>query len=318
MRLVWFRDHWYAYERLAGQPRRISLRTRDREEAARRLVDLEASRRRPATTIAEMHAVYVEERGPRILSQETLRLAWKRLAPVFGHLRPDQVTRRSTRAYTAQERRRGVGDGSIRRDLGVLSAIIRHNDPHAPAVIERPPSPPPKSWHLTREQYRDLRKAARAIPHLRLFVILAYRTGGRSAAILDLTWDRVDFMRGQIRLGVGEQLAKGRATVPMIEETAEVLREARKAALTDHVIEYGGHPVRSIRKAFKRSAARAGLPRETSPHILRHSAAVHMAESGVPMAEIAQFLGHSSEAVTFHVYARFSPDYLRRAAAALE
>jgi len=43
-----------------------------------------------------------------------------------------------------------------------------------------------------------------------------------------------------------------------------------------------------------------------------------MAESGVPMAEIAQYLGHSSESVTFRTYARFSPAYLKRAAAALE
>jgi len=38
----------------------------------------------------------------------------------------------------------------------------------------------------------------------------------------------------------------------------------------------------------------------------------------VSMAEIAQFLAHSSEAVTFRTYARFSTQYLRRAAAALE
>jgi hypothetical protein len=43
-----------------------------------------------------------------------------------------------------------------------------------------------------------------------------------------------------------------------------------------------------------------------------------MAEAGVTMAEIAQFLGHSSEAVTFKVYARFSPTYLRKAAAVLD
>jgi len=43
-----------------------------------------------------------------------------------------------------------------------------------------------------------------------------------------------------------------------------------------------------------------------------------MAEEGVPMPEISQFLGHSNTQVTEKVYARFSPDYLRRAAAALE
>jgi len=54
------------------------------------------------------------------------------------------------------------------------------------------------------------------------------------------------------------------------------------------------------------------------PHLLRHSAAVHMAEDGVRMEEIAQYLGHSDANVTRKVYARFSPDYLRKAAASLE
>jgi integrase len=292
--------------------------TTDREIAARRLIDLEQGRRRKATTVAEMMTVYQEERGPNIASPETLQFAWKRLSPVFGHLRPDQITRALTRAYAAKERRRGISDGSIRRDLGALGAIIRYSDKLSAAVIEMPPAPPPKSRHLARDQYRALREASRKIPHLHLFVVLAYRTGGRASAVLELTWDRIDFAREQIRLGLGERRAKGRATVPMREDTSEILREAQKAALTDYVIEYGGKQVKSVKRAFKAAVARAGLPADTSPHILRHSAAVHMAESGVPMAEIAQFLGHSSESVTFRTYARFSPSYLQRAAAALE
>jgi arginase family enzyme len=54
------------------------------------------------------------------------------------------------------------------------------------------------------------------------------------------------------------------------------------------------------------------------PHLLRLSAAVHMAEAGVSMAEIAQYLGHDDDRVTARVYARFSPAHLRKAAAALE
>jgi integrase len=265
-----------------------------------------------------MWDVYLEERGPRIASRETLRFAWKLLEPVFGHLRPDQITRALTRSYAAKERKRGIGDGSIRRNLGVLSAIIRYSDKQSPAVIEMPPAPAPKSRHLTRDEYRALREAAKKTPHLHLFVVLAYRTGGRASAILELTWDRVDFTRRQIRLGLGERLVKGRATVPMTDDTAEILREAKKAALTDYVIEYGGKRVKSVKRAFKAAVDRAGLPADTSPHVLRHSAAVHMAENGVPMSEISQYLGHSSTSVTERVYARFSPTYLQRAAAALE
>jgi site-specific recombinase XerD len=55
-----------------------------------------------------------------------------------------------------------------------------------------------------------------------------------------------------------------------------------------------------------------------SPHVLRHSAAVHMAEDDVSMEKIAQFLGHSNVNTTRKIYARFSPSYLKDAAAALE
>jgi integrase len=317
MRIVWFRGKFCAYERTERGSKRTSLGTTDRAVAERRLIDLQQGRRRKATTVAQMHADYLDDRGPHIASKETLGFAWKRLVPVFGHLRPDQITRALCRAYAARERRRGISDGSIRRDLGVLGAIVRHNDKSTPAIIEMPPAPPPKSRHLTREQYQLLRDAARA-PHIKLFITVAYSTAGRAAAVLQLTWDRVDFDRGLIRLGLGERRTKGRATVPMTDAVREVLLEARRGALTDYVIEYAGRPVRSVKRAFKAAAARAGLPPGTSPHVLRHSAAVHMAESGVPMAEIAQFLGHSSESVTFRTYARYSPDYLRRAASALE
>jgi integrase len=57
---------------------------------------------------------------------------------------------------------------------------------------------------------------------------------------------------------------------------------------------------------------------KVTPHMLRHSAAVYMAEDGVSMDEIAQFLGHNDVATTRRVYARFSPNHLRDAAAALE
>jgi integrase len=317
MRLVMFRGSWAAYERIDGRPKRTSLGTTSRQVAERRLIDLEQVRRRKATTVAEMQGDYFEDRSPHIASMETFQLAWKRLAPVFGHLRPDQITRALSRAYAARERRRGIGNGSIRRDLGVLSAVIRHNDKNSPAIIELPPAPPPRSLYLTREQYREFRDAAKKTPHLYLFVVVAYRSAGRKAAVLELTWDRVDFMRGQIQLAVGAERAKGRARVPMQEDLSALLQEFRRGALTDYVIEYAGKPVHSVKRAFARAAERAGVPWCT-PHVLRHTAAVHMAENGVPMSEISQYLGHTSTSVTERVYARFSPDYLLKAANALE
>ena len=164
---------------------------------------------------------------------------------------------------------------------------------------------------------RAFRDAARPIPHLYLFVVLAYTTAGRASAILELTWDRVDFDSGIIRLGTGEKRMKGRATVPMTDSARAALLEAREAAISDYVVEYGGRRVMSVKRAFAAAATRAAVSWCT-PHVLRHTAAVHMAESGVPMSEISQYLAHTSTSVTERVYARFSPQYLRRAASALE
>lgn len=248
---------------------------------------------------------------------ERARYAWKRLSPVFGHLRPDQVDRPLCRAYAAQRRRAGAKDGTILKELAALRAALRWQDKNTPAIVELPPSPAPRSRHLTREQYRALRDGARPIPHCYVFVVLAYTTAGRASAILELTWRQVDFEAGIIRLGTGERRAKGRATVPMTDSAREALQEARRAAISEYVVEYAGRRLLSVKRAFSAAATRAGQPWCT-PHVLRHTAAVHMAESGVPMSEISQYLGHTSTAVTERVYARFSPSYLRRAASTLE
>lgn len=57
--------------------------------------------------------------------------------------------------------------------------------------------------------------------------------------------------------------------------------------MTDHVIEWAGEPVASIKTGFA-AAVRAAKLTGVSPHVLRHTAAVHMAEAGLSMAEIGQ------------------------------
>ncbi|WP_223814225.1 tyrosine-type recombinase/integrase [Roseicitreum antarcticum] len=89
------------------------------------------------------------------------------------------------------------------------------------------------------------------------------------------------------------------------------------AALSDHVIEWGGKPVKSIKRGFASAVKNAKLS-DVSPHVLRHTAAVRMAEAGRPMSEIAQYLGHTNTATTEKTYARYSPEHLRTAADSLE
>ena len=141
----------------------------------------------------------------------------------------------------------------------------------------------------------------------------------RSAALLGLTWDRCDFARGRIDLRDPTISVphKGRAIVPMNDTVRAALLQARDGALSDFVVEWGGDRVSSVKRGLAAAAKRAGVD-HVSPHMLRHTAAVHMAESEIGMEEIAQYLGHSDVETTRRVYARFSPTYLRNAAKTLE
>lgn len=102
----------------------------------------------------------------------------------------------------------------------------------------------------------------------------------------------------------------------MADDLAERLIEARLGARSAYVIEWGGEKVASVKKGVGAAATRAGLVGVT-PYVLRHTAAVWMAQGGTPMPQISQFMGHTSTSVTERTYARFGPDYLRGAAASI-
>lgn len=315
MRIKLFRGKYYVVWAEGGQTKRLSLRTDNLELAKQRFEDLQ--RAPVGDTAADIFSAYTDDRKDRTTHTRMLD-AWKRLKPHFGYLRPDQITRMTCRAYTEERRRDKVSDGTIIKELTTLRAALRWNDKNTPAQFEMPSAPAPRDRFLTKEEFLRLRDAC-GRPHVRLFVILALSTAGRQSAILELTWDRVDFERGLITLALPDDHGrkKGRATVPMTAMARQALEEAKRGALTKHVIEYAERPVKSIKKGFADACRRAGLENVT-PHTLRHTAAVWMAEAGRPMTEIASYLGHSDSQITERVYAKYSPEYLRHAASALE
>lgn len=312
-----------------GVRRRYRLGTSDPKEATRRAPARYAELTRPrGTTVKSLWESYcLDKAGLAVL--ETMKHTWKAIEPRFGALEASEVSIAHCRAHI-QERRAakssknptGIKDGTIHTELGHLRMVLKwaeHNEliskaPH----IERPAKPEPRDVHLTRGDVLKLADAAK-VPHIRLAILLLIGTGARSTAALELTWDRVDFDRRMITLRnpFDRTRRKGRATVPMNGMLYEALQEAKKASLSPFVIEWAGSSVKSIKKGLK-AAARAAKLDDVSPHVLRHSAAVWLAEGGHSMAEISQFLGHSNSRITERVYARFRPDHLRDLAASLE
>jgi integrase len=307
-----------------GTRRRYRLGTRDPRQAALLAPALFAELTRPkGTKVRDLWDAFTHDKAGRAIT-ETMVHTWKALKDRFGDMAGDAITDADCRAHTKKRRAAGIKDGTIHTELGhlrmVLNFAVKKRLLSNASHIERPAAPKRREdVHLTRPQIRALFDGA-TMPHVRLAAILLYTTAARSSALCGLTWGRCDFDRERIDLRdpTINRPHKGRAIVPMLRTSKVALLEARRGALTNHVIEWGGNPVKSLKRGLKTAARNAQIEKTVSAHILRHSAAVHMAENGVPMDEIAQFLGHEDVEVTRRTYARFSPDFLKKAARALE
>lgn len=301
--------------------RRVALEATDKwratAEGAELVADIERKRKPEVLTIGEIIERYFAQ--SEALSKEIDRYHAKPVLESFARTRSGQIQEDLLRSY-ALARGRHVKPGTIRKELSVLRAALGWAK--EARIIEAvppfwlPAAPPPKDVRLTRADADKLRNAAARMPHLQLFTALALNTAGRSGALLGLKWAQVDLQRRRIDLG-GAGRQKARALVPINDALLPYVVEASKAAMTPFVIEFAGKPVKSVKKSFKAAVSRAGLSPDVTPHTLRHTAASWMAEAGVSMDEIAQFLGHTSPSITYRVYARFSPDYLQKAAKAL-
>lgn len=300
---------------------RHRLAATDIGDAEREAIDvLRAQIAKPeSVTVSQLWEAYREEKAGRRVAA-AMKHETAAICGHFGHLRPDQITIHHSRDYTKKRREMGRKDGTIWTELGHLRTVFlwamqRRLIPFAP-VVERPAKPAPKDRWLTRDEIDQLLAAPMA-EHIRLAILLMLSTGARVTAALELTWDRVDFEKGVVDLRVDTEHRKGRARVPMNGGLRAALTHAKAAALTDHVIEWAGEPVRSIKTGFNAAVRAAGLEGVT-PHVLRHTAGVHMAANDVPMPRISQYLGHSSTAVTERIYARYAPDHLREEAELLD
>ena len=311
--LTQHRGKWALTFRDGERRLRISTGTADRGLAEARARELWRRRNAaPSERVADLWPRYVKDRIGDGARPDRFKSHWMALEPVFGHRLGSAITREDCRAYFETQRKAGYANSTIKTDLELLRACLRWRyDKDAPKIWIPPPSAP-RDNSLTKEQARALIEATDT-PHIKLFLTLGLATGARAAAILDLTWDRVDFAQGTIdyRPAGREVTNKRRTVVPMNANARAALEEAYPARLTEHVIEYGGKPVQSVKKAIQRLAQRTGIP--VSPHVLRHSCAVWMAQADVPMQKISQYLGHTSLRMTEQVYARYSPSFMKDA-----
>lgn len=176
-------------------------------------------------------------------------------------------------------------------------------------------TPPRRS--LTAEEARRLAPVLAADP-LGIMFLVALTTGLRPGEAAGLTWDAIDLDNNTVTVSRAVHLEHGR---PLLGDELKTAKSRRTVALPGHVVNVmrvhrrqqtaqrlaarrwdderlvfasrNGTVLQpgNVRRALARLCAQAEVPTIT-PNELRHTAASLMSDDGVPLAGIADALGH--------------------------
>ncbi|HPC03394.1 MAG TPA: tyrosine-type recombinase/integrase [Syntrophales bacterium] len=170
---------------------------------------------------------------------------------------------------------------------------------------------------LTPEEINGLMEAEED-PKFRLLYLFAVMTGTRQGEILGLKWSDVDFKEKQVHIrrtfNHGRYFEpKSKDSVRRIDLSPIVVKELAKWKLQSGANEAdlvfpsdAGTPIDCSHlhgRHFKPALKKAGLPKTTRFHDLRHFYASLMLSQGENIKYVQSQLGHSSPMVTLQVYA---------------
>ena len=139
----------------------------------------------------------------------------------------------------------------------------------------------------------------------RTLIELLYATGLRVSELVSLQPESLHLDAGYLTcIGKGSKerlVPMGRAAVEWLRR---YLASARPALLGPRTSAWvfvnarGGLTRVGFWKKLKQYARQAGLPRDLSPHVLRHSFATHLLERGADLRSIQTLLGHADLSTT--------------------
>lgn len=177
------------------------------------------------------------------------------------------------------------------------------------AAIPMKRVPPPGTRFLERDEiealFAGMLTEGPSALRDRTLLLFLYNTGARVQEVVDLTIGNL-LLEPQPRVHLRGKGGKWR-TCPLWPETARLLRDLLAAAPSSTssnspvFVSRQGTPLTrfGIYKLVRRHTAalgvgQEGLPRRISPHVFRHTTAVHLLEAGVEVNVIRGWLGHVS------------------------
>ncbi len=300
-----------------------------------------ARRERPLATIkiADVIKIYLDDVVPGQARPERAAERAERLLQFFGMMTLDRITGSLCREYATWRHGQGHSNkgkgGGAKRDLEDLRAAINH---HAKEGLHRgvvrivlPERGKARQrwltrneaarllwtcWH-TREVQEGKATGKHPLRHLCRFLLLGLYTGSRPGAMLTAAWERapgishIDLDRDIFhRHAEGtRETDKRQPSVKLAPRlAAHLARWRRMDGAQGRVVRFAGAPILSTKKAMGTAVRLAGLTGGVTAYTLRHTAATWLVSRGVPIWDVAGFLGTSPEMIERH-YGHYRADY---------
>ncbi len=278
------------------------------------------------TTFTRYHYTAKKYLKPRLGSKRLSQLAPKDIQRLYDRLA----------AEGRQDGKGGLSSGTIRGIHVVFHGALRAAQ-EAGLIAQNPTEKaiPPKASApskniLNEEQLERFMEEIKKDEIWQDFFYTELTTGLRRGEICGLKWE--DFEEAEGTLNVRRTVHKekggkltawdtkteaGARTILLPPSTVEILRERKRAALTEWIFPEPLKPENPINpgsayRRLKTLLKQAGLP-DIRFHDLRHTFATHALASGVDVKTLSGILGHTRAAFTLDTYTHTTGDMQKRA-----
>ncbi len=262
-------------------------------------------------------------------SEHTVRAYGRDLVQFVEHLDGAAPSRLHVRKYVADLSRRSLAHSTIGRKVASLRSffkfLVRRGRMETnPAATLRPPRGDKALPHfLDLGQVEALlgapEEGGMAGSRDRAILETLYSGGLRVGELVTLDVGDVDLSSGVARAqGKGRKERLAPLGGPAVEAIRRYLREREQLQRTKQTVDSAlflnrsGRRLttRSVGRLFEKYARLAKLPREASPHTLRHSFATHMLDAGADLRVVQEMLGHASLSTT-QIYTHLTTQRIR-------
>jgi integrase/recombinase XerD len=274
---------------------------------------------RPRRTYQEALERFYSEYLPSLkpATQVRYRVSFKKLAPFFGSLYLDEITKGRLADYVSERLKARVTGATIRRDLSTLSCLCSFAV--TVDMIEVNPIKQFSRKHIREAAPRTSypsdseieRLVAAAPPMMGRAIRFLAETGMRMEEAISLEWSQVSLQRREIRL-IKTKTSSPRV-VPLSQAAYDTLIGTPRHSTSPYVFWHsGGDRFRQFSGHFRRLAKRVGF--KFRAHDLRHRYASVFLQATGDLAALQAVLGHKTIEMTMR-YGHLVTEHLHEAIA---